>query len=288
MRLFRRLLPALLLVLVAAPLAAQQVRGRVVDEGGQSVKAATVFLLDGEGRRVVGTHTDDEGAFQLRVPREGSYRLRAQRIGYGEALTDTMQVGGRVSLELTLQLSVRAVALAPLNITAQQHPRVPRLVSVGFYRRQEQGQGEFFEREDIERQRPVQMSALVRQVPGVLVMGGGTFAGDVVMMRGSQCLPSVWLDGRLARPGGRLEAESRSEWSSAMAEARLSPFSRREVRVRHRTVAMDELITPHEVEAVEVYRGPAETPAIFAFTAASCGAVVVWTQFHAGLAADVR
>lgn len=290
MRLFRRLLPALLLVFVAAPLAAQQVRGRVVDEGGQSVKAATVFLLDGEGRRVVGTHTDDEGAFQLRVPREGSYRLRAQRIGYGEALTDTMQVGGRISLELTLQLSVRAVALAPLTITAQQHPpRVPRLVSVGFYRRQEQGQGVHFEREDIERQRPVQMSALVSQVPGVLVMGSGSFAGDVVMMRGSHCLPSVWLDGRLARPGERLEAGSQTEWSSATAaEARFSPFSRRTVRVRHRPTPMDELITPDEVEAVEVYRGPAEVPAMFAFTGGACGAVVVWTQFHAGLAADLR
>lgn len=286
MRLFRRLLPALLLLLAAAPLAAQQVRGRVVDEGGQSVKAATVYLLDGEGRRVAGTHTDDEGTFALRVPREGSYRLRAQRIGYGQAVTDTMEVGGRISLELTLRLSVRAVALAPLTITAQQPPRLPRLVSVGFYRRQEQGQGTFFEREDIERQRPLQMSALVSQVSGVVVMSGGSLsAGDVVMMRGSHCLPSVWLDGRLARAGGQL---AEREWSGTeAAEARLSLFSRREPRVRHHTT-MDELITPNEVEAVEVYRGPSEVPAIFAFMGGSCGAVVVWTQFHAGLAADTR
>lgn len=287
MRLLCRLLPALLLVLAAAPLASQQVRGRVLDDGGQSVGAATVVLQDPGGRRVAATRTDDGGRFELRVPREGLYRLRAERIGYGEVTSEPVQVGGRLSVDLELRLSVQAVALAPLLITAQQErARLPRLERVGFYRRQEQGMGEFFERGDIDRQRPVQMSVLVSQVPGVLIASTGTFSpGDVVMMRGSPCLPSIWLDGRLARPGSRLENET-ARLTARLEPPPLSPrgFGSR----RPAPTAFDDLVTPHEVEAVEVYRGPSEVPAIFAGSGGSCGAVVVWTQFHAGLAAGQR
>lgn len=287
MRFFRRLLPALLLVVFAAPLAAQQVRGRVVDDGGQSVKSAHVRLQDEDGHPLAAVRTDDEGRFELRVPRQGTYRLHARRIGYGEALTDALTVGGRISVDVTLQLSVRAVALDPLTITARrERSRHPRLVSVGFYDRQAQGQGEFFEREDIERQRPLQMSVLVAQVPGIMVTagGGGSFSsGDVVMVRGTRCLPSVWLDGRLARAGARLESAR-----PGPPPGRHLPSARTEAPPPRMTLSMDELVTPHEVEAVEVYRGPAEVPAIFAFTGGACGAVVVWTQFHAGIAARTR
>lgn len=287
MRLFRRLLPALLLALVAAPLAAQQVRGRVVDDAGGSVRAANVVLQDIDGQRLAATRTDSLGLFELPVPREGTYRLRAERIGYGQATTEAMQVGGRISLELKLRLSVRAVALDPLTITARpDEPRDARLVQVGFYDRQDQGRGYFFEREDIRRQRPVQMSVLVSQVPGVVVSTGGSFsAGDVVMVRGTHCLPSVWLDGRLARAGMRLERSG--EWGGSAA-ARLSPFSRRSPPARSHAPAMDDLVAPEEVDAVEVYRGAAEVPAVFGFTGGGCGAVVVWTQFHGGLAATTR
>ena len=37
-------------------------------------------------------------------------------------------------------------------------------------------------------------------------------------------------------------------------------------------------MTPGTIEAMEVYRGPAETPAKFRQREAACGLIVIWTR----------
>jgi hypothetical protein len=41
---------------------------------------------------------------------------------------------------------------------------------------------------------------------------------------------------------------------------------------------IDEIIAVSAVEAVEVYRGPSQTPARFAGPEVGCGVIVIWTQ----------
>lgn len=41
---------------------------------------------------------------------------------------------------------------------------------------------------------------------------------------------------------------------------------------------IDGLVIPTEVEAVEVYEGPASLPAEFGGSRAGCGVVVIWTR----------
>jgi hypothetical protein len=41
-------------------------------------------------------------------------------------------------------------------------------------------------------------------------------------------------------------------------------------------IGIDQILSPYEVEAVEVYRGAGEVPAQFG--PESCGAIVIWTR----------
>jgi hypothetical protein len=83
-----RYLIALLVAVVlpalgALPLAAQQVRGRLVlQSDGSPVSEALVLLLDQERKEVARTASTASGGFLLTAPLPGSYWVRVQRIGF--------------------------------------------------------------------------------------------------------------------------------------------------------------------------------------------------------------
>lgn len=262
-------LTALLLLGWAASARAQQVSGQVLDErSGEILSSVNVTLLDAAGRSVAMTRTDAQGAFALSVPSEGAYRLRAEGVEYGPLNTELVQVGGRVSLRLVMRLPMREVKLDALNVVAaRRSASAVRLEGTGFVSRRHTNAGLFLTREEIERQNPMEMTAVVRMLPGVILVPSDPAAqgGDVVM-RGSSCLPSVWVDGAMVRPGGYRTPDQH--------------------RVRKPTLyhtvsfwmSFDELVDPDEVEGLEVYRSALEVPAVFAGANPTCGALVVWRR----------
>jgi hypothetical protein len=46
--------------------------------------------------------------------------------------------------------------------------------------------------------------------------------------------------------------------------------------------AIDDLVSPHDVFAMEVYRSPAEVPSEFHGPNAGCGVIVLWTRRGGG------
>jgi hypothetical protein len=72
---------------------------------------------------------------------------------------------------------------------------------------------------------------------------------DPTSKRIEPCWPAVYLDGR--------RVYSLSESSDA---------------------TIDDFVMPNDVEAIEVYHGPAVLPPNFAFSDAHCGAIIVWTR----------
>lgn len=261
---------SLLLLACAAQAAAQEVHGQVLDERtDDALPAVQVTLLDAAGRRVAATRTDERGAFALRVPAEGQYRLQAEGINYGPR-TELLQVGGKVSLRLVMRLPLREVTLDALTVIAQGRDRDLALEIRGldgFPARRQYGRGIFMTREEIERRNPMEMTAVVRMLPGVLVVPSDPSArGGDVMMRGSQCLPSVWVDGALVRPGA-YRPPVRLQRRASPSYASLSLW-----------MSFDELVEPDDVEALEVYRSALEVPAVFAGSNPSCGALVVWRR----------
>ena len=71
-----------LLLAIPWPLAAQVVRGRVVDAGNHPLLGALVELRDSTGRPLGTALTSATGAFGLAVPRPGVYQYRVAAIGF--------------------------------------------------------------------------------------------------------------------------------------------------------------------------------------------------------------
>jgi hypothetical protein len=102
-------------------------------------------------------------------------------------------------------------------------------------------------REEVIRKGGNRMSELLTRVPGVRRVVAQGKAGVTLGRQGPggrSCSPAVFLDGQpVARPEG-----------------------------------IDDIISVSAVEAVEVYRGPSQTPARFAGPEIGCGVIVIWTQ----------
>jgi len=120
-----------LALLVAGPLAAQTVRGRVVDAGTPNVVVgAHVVLLFADGRAAVSVLTNEEGRFQIRAPAPGRYRLQVDMIGRAGTTTSELEVAAGALVDTTLELPLAPVTLPGLDVRSGQRC-VLRAVAVG-------------------------------------------------------------------------------------------------------------------------------------------------------------
>ncbi len=116
----------------------------------------------------------------------------------------------------------------------------------GFYQRRETGNGRFLTRTEMARSRL--LSDALREVPGIDVISG---AGGALVVSGrstGRCPLAVFVDGS------------------------------------YTTIRNVDELTLEGIEAVEVYRGPAEIPAGFNAPVydRTCGALLVWSRIEVG------
>jgi hypothetical protein len=230
----------------AAPV---EVRGIVIDDRTEEpIPGTSVTLLASWGQRLGMRMTDDQGRFSFEVRRAPGVRIEAQRIGYREATTPRLLFDGRTFLEVEIRLDVEAVLLAPLEVVAWSVRRSP--VFSEFDYRVRAGYGSYFTRADIERTKPGMVTDLLASLPGVRLRSSGTGHARVVEMsqitRMGACPVQVFMDGRLMNRSG--------------------------------DIPIDELVTPADVEGLEVYRGLATVPPEFYNDWARCGVVAIWTR----------
>lgn len=278
------ILPILMLGVVPATLAAQVVRGQLLEAGtDQPLAAAAVELLradtaDGVAARGV---TDDQGRFQLRAPAAGTYRLRFTRMGYHLVMSQPIDLGpGDQPLVVEVRMSPVVLLLDPVTIVAQRPPSQNnlRLGNAGFYEREQRygqeglGLGEFLEQEEIRSTSPTHVSDVLRAVRGVWVQAAGG-ARQVITLRGhgsiygtdGRCVPQVYVDGAPAATGADI----------------------------------DDLVSPWSLAGVEVYPG-LSVPQEFwrdvrsrdakgaTVQGQACGAIVLWTGGGTARANDVQ
>lgn len=100
-------------------LPAQEVRGRVVDEGtGEPVSGVFVSLLAlPSGERADATLTSKNGAYVIQAPAAGRYRLRAERIGYEARETGPVELRSEQTVSRDLELPLRPVEIEGLRVT---------------------------------------------------------------------------------------------------------------------------------------------------------------------------
>jgi hypothetical protein len=124
--------------------------------------------------------------------------------------------------------------------------QIAALERAGFYERRRHGFGTFLDRADIERRRPSRTVDLLTGIAGVRIQYNRDGSRSVMMrslgFRGA-CRPRILLDG-----------------------------------IEVRWFNLDHDLSPHDVEAVEIYRGSVQTPARFGGTNSSCGVLVFWTR----------
>ena len=189
------------------------------------------------------TVSDSAGRFSLGPLESGATTLLVRRLGFEPLdIGLTLAVGATQSLNVVM--TVLPQDLPGMTTSAQTYADV-RLRD--FYRHRQSGIGYFLDRREIEAKNAQRISDILRRVPGTRMMpdrGGRTTMRMGRSMGGRDCPPDVWVDG-----------------------------------VRAAGMQVDD-VPLGDVEALELYRGPAGLPPEMnsRFGNPGCGALIIWTR----------
>jgi hypothetical protein len=231
--------------------------GRVIDDSsGLAIALAEVQLLASDERvlrRVVATA---DGEFTFPIHRRGEYRLRAVGRGFREVVTPKLAMNLRDSVGVEVRLRQGEVLLAPLMVVARPARRHLSPGLDNFRHRQESSVGgRFITREQVLARRPVRLTDVLPQA-GVIITSSGVYFSRAT------CPPMIYMDGvQMTRPQGA------------------GFFSRGSGRPQGQTAhEVINLVSPGDVEGIEIYPGRASTPAEFGGPGAECGVIAIWTR----------
>lgn len=252
-----KMLACALLLARAMPGEAQvRVVGRVIDNvlerplGGAQVTARTA-----DGRFLSRVESAADGTFEFEVNRISSVRIEVRRISYRANVMPLLYFDGREFFQVEVRLDPQAILLAPLEVIAWS-TRPYNAVHEGFRRRLQTGLGFYITREQIAQKRPMLVSDLLREVPGLQVVASGSGRRPTVQVaraRGKSCSTQIFVDGFLINR--RRTADGPPD-----------------------EAVIDDLVFPEAVEGVEVYRGLSTVPPEFLTPDADCGVVAIWTR----------
>jgi hypothetical protein len=233
-----------LLLLSAAPLRGQAIVGQLLDATtGAPLRDGRLDLLSGDRDLPSHAASDSTGRFVLALPDEGRFRVRAAHEGHRTATSMPLQLARGDTVEVEFRLSERTVLLAPLVVKAPA--RRMRTGLAGYYQRLESPNrmGRFITREQIEKRHASFASDLLRTVAGIRVIRRPVGGSSMVLLR--ECEPKLFLDG---------------------------------IRVHLPGVGIDEIVSPSDLEGIEVYGSSAEVPVELGSSNSICGAIVLWTK----------
>lgn len=107
-------------------------RGLVVEaDTGEPISGALVILLDADSATAATAMSSSSGAYYLRPPSPGSYRLRTDRIGYSSTLSEPLKLEEGASLSYRVEASTRPVELAALMVEGVRDDRCRLSQDVG-------------------------------------------------------------------------------------------------------------------------------------------------------------
>lgn len=185
------------------------------------------------------TLSDMNGFFRFEDVPRGLYVLEAEHLGHASRQRAFQVVGG-AGHQIDVVLPNEAIPMPPMTVTVRSRRWFHD--RVGLQTRMASGAGHFILGPQLLARSVSRLVDVLYGLPGVMVRRIGRFAS--VRMRGRACDPSVFLDGRphmLDREYG------------------LNVFY------------------AGDIEVIEIYGGPAETPPEFAYGGA-CGTLVLWTR----------
>ena len=248
--------------------------GAVLQVDGQPIPYAYVFER-GTGRFVI---ADYAGKFRLGgLPSDHALVIGVRRIGYEPI--DTAVVATPPG-PLTLRLTKLPTTLEPVQVKGNHGDYDYYLDRGGFYRRMSRATGgTFISSAEFERRNPTEITQVLRDVPGVRVISMAASQGvkkSVPLGRGGLCVLGLVLDGSRVEFEAPSTEDLQPRIPAMMNGRRTSALQNRSSGTRG---ALDELVPPSMVKAIEVYPSAASVPNDLQHLAEGCGLIVVWTKY---------
>ena len=240
------------LVAQAQPVKVTTLSGVVTNPNGVAIARAELLIVNSELKVM----SNDSGVYEFFAVPVGRIRLIARRIGFEpEEARVTLNEGmhKQVDFELT---GVPELLDSVMVREAGGNGRM-----ADFWARRMLGVGAFITRAEIERRRPQHPSDLLRTVVGVKVTMGDAGLDKPTISMGRNTL--------LSRSG-------RQTGTSLANDCKVSYYVDGSY-VPPGTFHMDDM-SALLLEAIEIYRGPAETPARLRQRDTACGVIVIWTR----------
>ncbi len=245
----------------ATPVQAQTINGTLMEvETGQPISLGLVIMMTEAGDSVTSGVSNGQGQFSLTAPDGGSFLLVASAFGFKETAAGVFELGADGEMDIDFRIAAAPMPIDGILVSLQRPGLQHQLVKNGFVRRVTRGLGRFITPIMIEESPALTSEDLFRGIPGVGLVypqgGINSFQGATVRLAGTgqYCTPTIYLDGT------RLSVQM--------------------------TASMPiEVIAPLQtIDAVEIYRRPAEVPVEYGMTQSgsgqggNCGVIVLWTR----------
>ena len=213
--------------------------------------------------------TDNRGAFRITGLAPGRYVVLVRMPGY-VPVTDTVTIDFDTDVAKDYRLTASITALDSVHVTATSPGLSVRMRT--FERRRAMGIGSFIVPEELRKKEEVTLRFVLARLPSLrfLTYKNATFAA---LTRGTasrnlpraipwesgsprQCLVQIYLDAiRIYAPVAATRGSSGEQPVPNIEDFRV-----------------------RDLEAIEFYAGPAQTPAELGGTGATCGTLVLWTR----------
>ncbi|MEI8255013.1 MAG: TonB-dependent receptor [Deltaproteobacteria bacterium] len=225
--------------------------GLVRNVSGVAIPGAEVWI-EGTNRRVV---SNDSGEFRLDSVPSGRVKVLARRVGFRPDSKRVSLAQGDAK-QVKFMLEGMLEELDAVVVTAREGAS-GRLRE--FWARRMVGIGVFVTRDEINRRHPPQTADLFQGVMGIHVMTRSGNGEPTRIVTGRQAVSAI--------PRGNSAASNQCPMQYYVDGIFMSPGS----------FSVDD-ISPMQIEAVEIFRGPSEVPARFRQRETGCGLVVIWTR----------